>query len=168
MTEPLDWPCGPRPSSSICVEELLSKNTSTREALSFLGAGCYPHHVPAVCDEVGSYAEFLTAEARASRREDHGQFQALFEYASMMGELLEMDVVNVPTYDLPGSRPRRPPCAWPRGSRSNRSVVVTAAIGPDELAEDPRLPGAGPRRGARAVRRPDGRDGPRAARDRGR
>lgn len=31
--------------------------------------------------------------------EDHGRFQALFEYASMMGELLSMDVVNVPTYD---------------------------------------------------------------------
>ncbi|MFC2015901.1 aminomethyl-transferring glycine dehydrogenase, partial [Chloroflexota bacterium] len=31
--------------------------------------------------------------------DDHGRFQALFEYASMMGELLNMDVVNVPTYD---------------------------------------------------------------------
>jgi glycine dehydrogenase subunit 1 len=28
-----------------------------------------------------------------------GRFQALFEYTSMMGELLDMDVVNVPTYD---------------------------------------------------------------------
>ena len=28
------------------VEGLLTRNTSTREALSFLGAGCYQHHVP--------------------------------------------------------------------------------------------------------------------------
>ena len=80
------------------VEGLLSRNTSTRERLSFLGAGCYQHHVPAVCDEINSRGEFLTAYA-GEPYEDKGRFQALFEYQSMMGELLEMEVVNVPTYD---------------------------------------------------------------------
>lgn len=80
------------------VEEILARNTSTREVLSFLGAGCYNHHVPAVCDEVNGRSEFLTAYA-GEPYEDHGRFQALFEYESMMGELLERDVVNVPTYD---------------------------------------------------------------------
>ncbi len=80
------------------IEGLLSKNTSAREMLSFLGAGCYQHHVPAVCDEINSRGEFLTAYA-GDPYEDHGRFQALFEYESMMGELLNMDVVNVPNYD---------------------------------------------------------------------
>lgn len=80
------------------VEKLLAKNTATHEKLNFLGAGCYQHHVPAVCDEINSRSEFLTAYA-GEPYEDHGRFQALFEYESMMGELLEMDVVNVPTYD---------------------------------------------------------------------
>jgi glycine dehydrogenase subunit 1 len=80
------------------VEGLLGGTTSTRQALSFLGAGCYQHHVPAVCDEINGRGEFLTAYA-GEPYEDHGRFQALFEYTSMMGELLEMDVVNVPTYD---------------------------------------------------------------------
>ncbi len=80
------------------VESLLARDRSTRDLVSFLGAGCYDHHVPAVCDEVNGRAEFLTAYA-GEPYEDHGRFQALFEYASMMGELLEMDVVNVPTYD---------------------------------------------------------------------
>ena len=80
------------------VEGLLDRNRSTREMLSFLGAGCYPHHVPAVCDEVNGRGEFLTAYA-GDPYEDHGRFQALFEYESMMAELLEMDVVNVPVYD---------------------------------------------------------------------
>src|SRR5699024_4933494 len=31
--------------------------------------------------------------------EDHGKWQSLFEYTSLMAELLEMDVVNVATYD---------------------------------------------------------------------
>jgi glycine dehydrogenase subunit 1 len=80
------------------VEGLLSKNTSTREMPSFLGAGCAKHHIPAVCDEVNSRSEFLTAYA-GEPYEDHGRFQALFEYESMMAELLNMDVVNVPVYD---------------------------------------------------------------------
>jgi glycine dehydrogenase subunit 1 len=80
------------------VESLLHKNTTTNQYLNFLGAGCYQHQVPAVCDEINQRGEFLTAYA-GEPYDDHGRFQALFEYCSMMGELLEMDVVNVPTYD---------------------------------------------------------------------
>jgi len=80
------------------VEGLLAQNTAAGERLSFLGGGCYQHHVPAICDEINRRGEFLTAYA-GEPYDDHGRFQALFEYASMMGELLEMDVVNVPTYD---------------------------------------------------------------------
>lgn len=80
------------------VQGLLNKNRSTAEVLSFLGAGCYQHQVPAICDEINSRGEFLTAYA-GDPYEDHGRFQALFEYESMMAELLNMDVVNVPTYD---------------------------------------------------------------------
>ncbi|MEJ2412405.1 MAG: aminomethyl-transferring glycine dehydrogenase subunit GcvPA, partial [Anaerolineales bacterium] len=77
---------------------LLSKNKSCSDYLNFLGAGCWQHYVPAVCDEINGRDEFLTAYA-GEPYEDHGRFQALFEYASQMAELLDMDVVNVPTYD---------------------------------------------------------------------
>jgi glycine dehydrogenase subunit 1 len=80
------------------IEGILARNKTCQEYLSFLGAGCWQHHVPAVCDEVNQRGEFLTAYA-GEPYDDHGRFQALFEYASMMGELLNMDVVNVPTYD---------------------------------------------------------------------
>nr|MDO8097544.1 aminomethyl-transferring glycine dehydrogenase subunit GcvPA [Candidatus Njordarchaeota archaeon] len=80
------------------VEKILSKNTTCKETISFLGGGCWQHYVPAVCDEINQRSEFLTAYA-GEPYEDHGRFQALFEYASLMAELLDMDVVNVPTYD---------------------------------------------------------------------
>lgn len=81
------------------VEGLLAKNTACVErTLNFMGGGCWQHHVPAICDEINGRSEFLTAYA-GDPYEDHGRFQVLFEYCSMMGELLEMDVVNVPTYD---------------------------------------------------------------------
>lgn len=80
------------------VEGLLAKNIHSQEYLSFLGAGCYQHHVPAVCDEVNQRNEFLTAYSGRTY-EDHGRFQALFEYQSLMGELLDLEVVSLPTYD---------------------------------------------------------------------
>lgn len=80
------------------VEELLDQNQSSRDLICFRGGGCAPHYVPAVCDEVNRRAEFLTAYA-GEPYEDHGRFQALYEYASMMGELLDTDVVSIPTFD---------------------------------------------------------------------
>jgi glycine dehydrogenase subunit 1 len=80
------------------MEDILSRNQSCKENISFLGAGCWQHYVPAICDEINQRSEFLTAYA-GEPYEDHGRFQALFEYESLMGELLDLDVVNVPTYD---------------------------------------------------------------------
>jgi glycine dehydrogenase subunit 1 len=80
------------------VEDLLNRNQSTKDYLSFLGSGCYMHYVPEVCSEINGRGEFLTAYA-GEPYEDHGKWQAIFEYASLMADLLEMDIVNVPTYD---------------------------------------------------------------------
>lgn len=80
------------------VDRILSKNVSCDEQLSFLGGGCVNNYVPAICDEITGRSEFLTAYA-GEPYEDHGRFQTLFEYESLMAELLEFDVVNVPTYD---------------------------------------------------------------------
>lgn len=80
------------------VTGILNKNTSTEECISFLGAGCYKHQVPAVCDEINTRGEFLTAYC-GDTYSDHGKMQAIFEYTSMMGELLCADVVSYTTYD---------------------------------------------------------------------
>jgi len=80
------------------VERILTKNQTCEENINFLGAGCWQHYVPAICDEINQRSEFLTAYA-GEPYEDHGRFQVLFEYESLMGELLDMEVVNVPTYD---------------------------------------------------------------------
>ncbi|WP_313233761.1 aminomethyl-transferring glycine dehydrogenase subunit GcvPA [Tissierella praeacuta] len=80
------------------IDKVLRKNISSKEYLNFLGAGCWQHYVPAVCDEINSRSEFLTAYA-GEPYNDHGRFQTLFEYESLLAELLDMDVVNVPTFD---------------------------------------------------------------------
>ena len=127
----------PEPFLSECamrrhVEELLAKNRTCKEFLSFLGAGCWQHYVPAVCDEVNSRSEFLTAYA-GEPYEDHGRFQALFEYASMMGELLEMDVVSVPTYD--GFQATATAIRMAARINGRGEALVAATIGADRLSK---------------------------------
>lgn len=80
------------------VDGILAQNKTCGEYRSFLGAGCYDHYVPAVCDEINGRSEFLTAYS-GDTYADHGKCQAFFEFTSMMGELLDMDVVGFPTYD---------------------------------------------------------------------
>lgn len=80
------------------VEEILAKNKNCKDNISFLGGGTWQHYVPAVCDTIASRDEFLTAYV-GDAYSDHGKFQSLFETASMVGELVDMDVVSTPTYD---------------------------------------------------------------------
>jgi glycine dehydrogenase subunit 1 len=114
------------------VEGLLARNTACGEYLSFLGAGCYQHHVPAVCDEVNQRGEFLTAYA-GEPYDDHGRFQALFEYASMMGELLNMDVVNVPTYD--GFQAAATSIRMAARITGRHQALLCGTLGPDKLSK---------------------------------
>jgi glycine dehydrogenase subunit 1 len=80
------------------VDGILAKNVTCNEYANFLGAGCYQHFIPAVCDEINSRGEFLTAYAGATYS-DHGKHQAWFEFQSLLAELIDMDVVSFPTYD---------------------------------------------------------------------
>jgi glycine dehydrogenase subunit 1 len=92
----------PKPSSEYEVRRhvgsLLAKNESYNDILCFMGAGCWPHYVPAVCDEIIGRAEFLTSYA-GDTYTDLGRHQAVFEFQSMIGDLFEMDVVSWPMYD---------------------------------------------------------------------
>ena len=100
LRRPLDVPAAFRSEFELDrhLQQVLAKNEPASDAPSFLGSGCYPHYVPAICDEINTRGEFLTAYA-GETYEDHGKWQALYEYTSLMADLLEMDVVNVPTYD---------------------------------------------------------------------
>jgi len=75
----------------------LKRNGDCEANLSFLGAGCWQHHVPAVVDEIVGRTEFLTP-VWGSAQSDHGRNQAWFEYASQLGELIDMDAVGLPVY----------------------------------------------------------------------
>ncbi len=99
LRKPLTTPAGLKSEAELKKHllGLLRKNTSCETNLSFLGAGIWQHHVPAVCDEVGTRSEFLTS-VWGTAMSDHGRNQAWFEFCSQLGELVGMEFVGLPVY----------------------------------------------------------------------
>ena len=81
------------------VEALLSKNRTCSDMPVFLGAGCWPHYVPAVVREIVQRGELLTCYTPYQPEIAQGMLQALFEYQSMICELTGMEVTNCSIYD---------------------------------------------------------------------
>ena len=85
------------------VETLLAKNKTSRDMPIFLGAGCWPHYVPAVVDAIVQRPEFSTSYTPYQPEISQGILQGLFEYQSMICELTAMDVANSSMYDWPSA-----------------------------------------------------------------
>jgi glycine dehydrogenase subunit 1 len=81
------------------VVTLLSKNKPHGSMTTFLGAGCWPHYVPAVVKEIVQRSELLTSYTPYQPEISQGMLQALFEYQSMVCELTGMDAANCSMYD---------------------------------------------------------------------
>ncbi len=111
------------------AEEFLAQNKPVRDGLCFLGAGCYRHFIPAVCDEIAARSEFRTAYA-GEPYDDHGRFQALFEYQSLMAELLCCEVVNVPAMD--GAQAAATAIRMAARMTGRNTALVSADIHPDK------------------------------------
>ncbi|UCH08010.1 MAG: aminomethyl-transferring glycine dehydrogenase subunit GcvPA [Deltaproteobacteria bacterium] len=79
------------------VKGILSENKTCESYLNFLGGGCWQHYVPSVCNEIISRSEFLTAYG-GTPYSTFGRMQAQFEFQSLMGELVGMDVVSEGSY----------------------------------------------------------------------
>ncbi|MBW1997316.1 MAG: aminomethyl-transferring glycine dehydrogenase subunit GcvPA [Deltaproteobacteria bacterium] len=113
------------------VEVILGQNKTCHEYLSFLGAGCWQHYVPAVCEEIIGRSEFLTAYG-GTAYSTFGRIQAQFEFQSLMGELLCMDVVSKPSYSWGAVAANAIRMA---GRMTGRSEVLLAkTTGPERLA----------------------------------
>lgn len=92
-----------RPLSEVEVKrivlEKLSKNKVYMSPPPFMGGGICYHHVPSVVKWVISRGGFLTAYTPYQAEISQGLLQALFEYQSLIADLIEMEVVNASMYD---------------------------------------------------------------------
>ncbi len=81
------------------LRRVLSKNRYQGEIPIFLGGGCWFHYVPAHVKYITQRGEFLTAYTPYQSEASQGLLQALFEYQSLVAELIGLEVVNASMYD---------------------------------------------------------------------
>lgn len=121
----------------------LKKNQTCEDNLSFLGAGVWQHHVPAIVDEIVGRTEFAT-NVWGSYQSDHGRNQAWFEFSSQLGALLNLDVVQLPVYSwgcaighairMAARKTGRSKVLVPRLSDPERLSVIRTYCQPQDMA----------------------------------
>ena len=95
---PLDLP-PPQPELELAarLRGLASRNRV--DLVSFLGAGVYRHWSPPAVDQLLLRGEWYTAYTPYQPEVSQGTLQSIYEYESLMAELVGLDVVSASHYD---------------------------------------------------------------------
>ncbi|MCY0868606.1 MAG: aminomethyl-transferring glycine dehydrogenase subunit GcvPA [Desulfurococcus sp.] len=121
-----------RPLSEIEVKGIVDEKLARNKVFNpppFMGGGVYPHYIPPLVKYIISRGEFLTAYTPYQAEISQGLMQALFEYQSLIAELLDMDVVNASMYDWASAAAEAVLMSL-RVRKGRRKILLPAAMNP--------------------------------------
>ena len=81
------------------METLASQNIACKTYTCLMGAGSYDHYIPAVVPYLVSRSEFMTAYTPYQPEVSQGTLQGIYEFQTMVTELLGMDIATASHYD---------------------------------------------------------------------
>jgi glycine dehydrogenase subunit 1 len=82
------------------ISRLMHKRAAqNKDAVCFIGAGAYEHHIPAAVWQLTTRGEYYTAYTPYQAEASQGTLQLTYEYQSMITALTDMDVSNASLYD---------------------------------------------------------------------
>lgn len=115
------------------LKRIASRNTSAEETAFFLGAGVYRHFVPSALEAIVSRGEFLTSYTPYQPEASQGTLQAMFEYQSLLADLLGMDTVNASHYDGAAALAEGILLAYRAKGGERNTVVLSSALHPEYI-----------------------------------
>ena len=110
------------------VQNLAEMNTGA-EMVCFAGAGAYDHFVPPVVKQLASRGEFVTSYTPYQPEISQGTLQVIFEYQSLICQLLEMDLANASLYD--GSTALAEACIIALRETGSKQISVAGTLHPE-------------------------------------
>ena len=137
-SEPLDLP-PPQTEEEILREArmLLGMNISVDSRPSFLGAGLYSNYVPTMVPMLATRGEFLTAYTPYQPEVSQGMLQAMWEFQTMVSELVGLPVSNVSMYDASTAAAEALTCAvrvHGRKASQKSTIYVSELVPPHRMS----------------------------------
>ena len=119
------------------ARRLLGANVAMGERVSFLGAGLYRNYVPASVFQLVTRGEFLTAYTPYQPEVSQGMLQAMWEFQTLISELVGLPVANLSLYDGSTAAAEALTCAvrvHNRKATEKDTVYVSELTPPDRLS----------------------------------
>ncbi len=123
----LDLP-EPEPELELSARLLALAARNRTDLASFLGAGVYRHWTPPAVDQLLLRGEWYTAYTPYQPEISQGTLQSIYEYESLIAELIDLDVVSASHYDGAAATAEAALMAC-RATRRER-VLVSHAVHP--------------------------------------
>jgi glycine cleavage system P protein (glycine dehydrogenase) subunit 1 len=111
------------------MEELASMNIACKDYKCFIGAGSYDHYIPAIIPYLISRSEFMTAYTPYQPEVSQGTLQGIYEFQTMVTQLLGMDVATASHYDCGTALAEAALIALKKNKKANK-IAVSALIHP--------------------------------------